>query len=99
MLSRSFSRSNLILIGSTGSLGSYLLDSLLASPRVSKIMCLNRGSHGESKQKEGNAARGLITEWGEKVQFFQTDLSKSNLGLNESDYESLLKEASFIIRK
>lgn len=89
-----------VLTGSTGSLGSYLLDALLASDRVSKIICLNRGVHSEDKQKKSNASRGLVTEWGrDKVQFFTTDLSKPHLGLKADDYDILVKEASVIIRK
>lgn len=89
-----------VLTGSTGSLGSYLLDALLASDQVSKIICLNRGIHSEDKQKRLNASRGLVTEWGrDKVQFLTTDLGKPRLGLNDHDYGLLVKEASFIIRK
>ena len=89
-----------VLTGSTGSLGSYLLDELLGSERVSKIICLNRGAHSEDKQKKSNASRGLISEWeSEKVQFLTTDLSKPRLGLTVEDYNLLVKEASFIIRK
>ena len=89
-----------VLTGSTGSLGSYLLDALLASDRVCKIFCLNRGAHSEDKQKKSNASRGLISEWGtEKVQFLTTDLSKPRLGLDANEHDLLVKEASFIIRK
>ncbi|KAL8829644.1 MAG: hypothetical protein Q9191_001895, partial [Dirinaria sp. TL-2023a] len=86
-----------VLTGSTGSLGSYLLDALLSSAKVSKIICLNRGVHGEDKQKSVNASRGLITEWGDKVRFFRTDLGKPKLGLDAQAYETLVEEASFII--
>lgn len=86
-----------VLTGSTGSLGSYLLDQLLASPRVSKVVCLNRG-HGEEKQKIVNASRGLISEWDDRVSFITIDLSKVRLGLNSNDYDLLVREASFIIR-
>lgn len=87
-----------VLTGSTGSLGSYLLDALLASDRVAKTICLNRGAHSEDKQKKSNASRGLVTEWGsDKVQFLKTDLGKPRLGLNTDDYDLLVKEASFII--
>ena len=89
-----------VLTGSTGSLGSYLLDSLLSSDRVSKVICLNRGAHSEDKQKNSNASRGLITDWGDdRVQFFTTDLGKSQFGLNPDDYNLLVKETSFIIRE
>ncbi|CAD6576361.1 MAG: hypothetical protein ASARMPRED_007703 [Alectoria sarmentosa] len=87
-----------VLTGSTGSLGSYLLDALIASDRVSKVICLNRGAQSEDKQKKSNASRGLVTEWGkDKVQFLTTDLSKPHLGLKANDYDLLVKEASFII--
>ena len=89
-----------ILTGSTGSLGSYLLDALLSSDRVSKIICLNRGVHSEDKQKKSMASRGLITEWtNDKVRFLTTDLSKARLGLSPDDYGLLVKETSYIIRK
>ena len=88
-----------LLTGSTGSLGSYLLDSMLASERIARIFCLNRGPRSESKQKDVNASRGLTTEWGNRVEFLQVDLSRSDLGLNTAKYELLLREVSFIIRK
>ncbi|KAF6227540.1 hypothetical protein HO173_012179 [Letharia columbiana] len=87
----------IVLTGSTGSLGSYLLDCLLADTQVAKVFCLNRGADGESKQRNGNKSRGLMTEWGERVHFLTTDLSKSKLGLDADDYNMLVKEASFII--
>lgn len=89
-----------VLTGSTGSLGSYLLDVLLSSERVKKIICLNRGVHSEDKQKNMNASRGLVTEWGsDKAQFLTTDLSKPRLGLNSHDYDLLVRDTSYIIRK
>lgn len=88
----------IVLTGSTGSLGSYLLDCLLANTQVTKVICLNRRADSEVKQMNGNKSRGLIAEWGDKVQFLTTDLGKSSLGLGADDYEMLVKEASFIIR-
>ena len=87
-----------VLTGSTGSLGSYLLDSLLTNTQVTKVICLNRGADGETKQKHGNKSRGLITGWGDRVQFLTTDLSKRDLGLGADDYKMLAEEASAIIR-
>ena len=86
-----------VLTGSTGSLGSYLLDCLLTNTQVTKVICLNRGADGETKQKHSNRSRGLITEWGDKVRFMTTDLSKSDLGLDADDYQMLVNEASAII--
>ena len=87
-----------VLTGSTGSLGSYLLDCLVANAQVTKIVCLNRGADGETKQRISNKPRGLTTEWGGKVHFLTTDLSKRNLGLGTDDYKMLVKEAAIILR-
>lgn len=89
-----------VLSGSTGSLGSYLLDALLSSEGVSKIICLNRSVQSEEKQKKSNASRDLISDWAsDKVQFLTTSLGKPRLGLDAQDYDLLVKETSFIIRK
>ena len=54
-------RFTIILTGSTGSLGSYLFNCLLESPKVSRVICLNRG-HAEEKQKIVNVSQGLVSE-------------------------------------
>lgn len=88
-----------ILTGSTGSLGSYLLDTLATSKNVKKIYCLNRRADADQQQAKTNAARGLVSEWGNKVVFLHTDLSRPSLGLNQKDYGRLRNEACVIIRK
>ena len=88
-----------VLTGSTGSLGSYLLDYLLASPRVSKVICLNRGHNSEERQKTVNISRGLISEWDGKATFLGIELGKPRLGLDEDGYNMLVNEASVILRK
>jgi len=88
----------IILTGSTGSLGSYLLDTLISSPKVSKVYCLNRRPDAGQHQAKVNAARGLVSKW-DRVEFLHVDLSKPSLGLEESIYERLRDETSAIIRK
>jgi hypothetical protein len=88
----------IILTGSTGSLGSYLLDTLISSLKVSKVYCLNRRPDAEQHQAKVNASRGLVSKW-DRVEFLHVDLSKPSLGLEESIYERLRDETSAIIRK
>lgn len=88
-----------ILTGSTGSLGSYLLDALASAPNVKKIFCLNRRVDASEHQARANATRGLISEWGGRVVFFHADLSKPKLGLKEQEYDTLRAEVGAIIRK
>jgi aryl carrier-like protein len=88
-----------ILTGSTGSLGSYLLDSLLQKEDVKKVYCLNRADDGKTKQTAQSEPRGLSTKWSDKVEFLQVDLSKPNFGLGEDAYRNLLNQTTHIIRK
>lgn len=86
-----------ILTGSTGSLGSYLLHQLEESASVAKIVALNRGSDGgRQRQIQANEERGLITTFS-KTEFLQADLSQPNLGLDSTTYQHLLATADRII--
>jgi thioester reductase-like protein len=91
-----------ILTGSTGSLGSYLLHFLLLNPRVAKVVCLNRSVDAEARQTAGNKSRDLPILWTapdipKQVEFFIADMSKADLGLGESVYSRLLSETNAII--
>lgn len=91
-----------ILTGSTGSLGSYLLHFLLLNPRVAKVVCLNRSADAEARQTAGNKSKDLSTLWTtpdspKQVEFFTADMSKADLGLGESVYSRLLSETNAIV--
>lgn len=91
--------STIILTGSTGSLGSYLLYDLLRTPSVSKIYCLNR-SDAETRQKQGFNEKGLnvnADEWNSKVEFLQVSFGEPRFGLDEDKYEKLLDSVDTII--
>ncbi|KAK7417869.1 hypothetical protein QQX98_004344 [Neonectria punicea] len=86
-----------LVTGTTGSLGTYLLDQLCSSPNVKKIIALNRGEDGgRSRQPSLNASRGLDIDLS-KVDFYGVDLSLLHLGLSESRYDELLVSADRII--
>ncbi|KAL9579715.1 MAG: hypothetical protein Q9212_004940 [Teloschistes hypoglaucus] len=88
----------IILTGSTSSIGSYVLDSLLANPRVTHIYCLNRSANAEERQRVLNAARGSIVEWSfDRVSFLQSDLAREYLGFEADTYRSLLCDVTHII--
>ncbi|TLS23900.1 hypothetical protein PpBr36_08764 [Pyricularia pennisetigena] len=85
-----------ILTGSTGALGSYMLDMLQSTPSVRKIICLNRGDDSGARQEKANAERGLATSF-PKVEFYNADLSRPDLGLDAAVYDRLLLEADRIV--
>lgn len=89
-----------ILTGSTGSLGSYLLEYLLSDVQVQHIFCLNRSANGHERQIKVNKSRGLTTELSPaRVTFYQSDLSQPCFGLGQSAYEKMLQETSYIVRE
>lgn len=86
-----------LLTGSTGSLGSYILDSLLAESRVKHIYCLNRGSDSLERQQKSQCAKGLQQLADDKVTCLDSSLSKDFFGLPIDVYQTLLRETTHII--
>ncbi|KAI0508961.1 hypothetical protein F5B22DRAFT_638347 [Xylaria bambusicola] len=87
-----------LLTGSTGALGSYVLDRLFHSPRVAKIICLNRAEDGGAGQQlKAMADRGLTSRYTKKTEFIHMEASKPRLGLSDTVYKHLLSEADHII--
>ncbi|RYO98173.1 hypothetical protein DL766_005198 [Monosporascus sp. MC13-8B] len=88
-----------VLTGSTGSLGPYILTSLLSKPEVKKVICLNRSPDAKAKQIASFQKRKLpkLTENNERVVFLQSKLAQPNLGLSEAEYSTLVDEATCII--
>ena len=87
-----------VLTGSTGALGSYILNVLLTDQTIAHVYCLNRAQDGLSSQIERNKARGLFTPFDPaRVTFLTADLSQRYLGLSSELYENLLDTATVVI--
>jgi len=87
-----------LLTGSTGGLGSYLLDSLMSCPSVTQIICLNRTSDAQTRQISTNKQRSLPTSFPpERVKFLTANLSRPSFGLDEKTYASILSSTTHII--
>jgi thioester reductase-like protein len=89
----------IILTGTTGSLGSYLLSAFLSLPptQVAKIYCFNRSPNSEKKQKRANTLRGLSTDWSSRAEFLHVDLPKPDFGLEPEKYTELLENTDVIV--
>ncbi|WYZ44922.1 hypothetical protein EsH8_VIII_000238 [Colletotrichum jinshuiense] len=88
-----------ILTGSTGNMGCYLLDEMIRNPCIKKVVCFNRSNDGGAgKQAKAMEERGLQqpAESG-KVEFFHTNLAQSNMGLSNEVYSRLLKEVDRVV--
>lgn len=68
----------IIITGTTGALGCYLLDLALANQDITKIICFNRTSDARERQIAASCARGLSTDFPpSRVEFLTVDLSSS----------------------
>ncbi|KAI0404036.1 hypothetical protein F4802DRAFT_261809 [Xylaria palmicola] len=87
-----------IVTGTTGSLGTYLLNTLIKNPAVRRVYCFNRSEDAEERQRAGFKTKGLAEIWpAKKVQFLTADLSKPDFGLGQGKYDVLLKGVTKII--
>ncbi|KAK7926774.1 Non-canonical non-ribosomal peptide synthetase [Apiospora marii] len=88
-----------LLTGSTGMLGSYMLEAMACDPKVARVVCLNRAEDGGAAQQERQMReRGLDTGYhGGKAEFYRVDVSRPDLGLSPAVYEGLARDADRMI--
>ncbi|KAB2569665.1 Non-canonical non-ribosomal peptide synthetase FUB8 [Lasiodiplodia theobromae] len=85
-----------ILTGSTGSLGNYILETLIAMPSVAHIYCLNRSDSAAARQAQSFAERDVAPDFS-KVTFLRTDFSQDLFGLPQATYDELAASATLFI--
>ena len=80
-----------LLTGSTGSLGTYLLSALLSDPRIAHVYCVNRSEDARERQLDNLTSQSIPhPKFDERVQFLHTKaLSAPFLGLSKDSYGSL----------
>ncbi|KAF5867602.1 putative nrps-like enzyme protein [Botrytis fragariae] len=87
-----------VLTGSTGSLGSCILRTLMQDKSVSHIYCLNRASSAHSRHLENNKKNNESTDFpNSKVTFLKIDLSKADLDLDDETYKRIQNSATDVI--
>ncbi|KAF5873603.1 putative nrps-like enzyme protein [Botrytis fragariae] len=85
------------VIGSTGTLGTVLLSTLLPNLRISRIYCLNRNVSARVTQESILANRGIDSSLVFKPHFMTVKIDSPNLGLPLSDYNILVDDIDIII--
>ncbi|KAJ6164458.1 acetyl-CoA synthetase-like protein [Penicillium chermesinum] len=86
-----------ILTGSTGQLGTYLLNTLVEAPDVEHVYCLDCDERARDRQRDRRAAYGLGPLDESKVTFWKADLSQTNLGLQNEKLQDLQHNSTLII--
>ncbi|KZP33066.1 putative nonribosomal peptide synthetase [Athelia psychrophila] len=92
-----------LLTGSTGALGSYLLESLLNDPRVKKVYAYNRPGRStatiQARQRDAFADKGfdvdLLTS--PKLAYLEGDSARPQLGLSDGLYAEVRASVTTII--
>ena len=101
-ISPSVSRPTCVLItGATGGLGAHLVAEAATRGNVSRVICLNRRSKQDARQRQEQALRkkgiNLSPNTMTKIDVMIADLSRPQLGLSDEVYHSLLSSVTHIV--
>ncbi|KAL3426664.1 Iterative polyketide synthase CazM 11 [Phlyctema vagabunda] len=92
---------SVLITGATGSLGCYLVAHFSKLPEIKSIICLNRRSNKDPKQRqlESLTSKGInLSQAGlAKLTVFESDMTKPLLGLPVNDYTKLLKTVDHVV--
>ena len=88
-----------ILTGSTGTIGTFVLEKLLSMPSIEHVYCLNRSNDSKVLQMKRSLAKGLQTKFPEdRATFITADLANpQEFGLDKSLYQEMLSKATLIM--
>ncbi|CAG7993912.1 unnamed protein product [Penicillium salamii] len=90
-----------VLTGTTGSLGSFLLAQLLPNDSINRVICLNRPGKDSAVQTQKAALHArkisVADDHWSKVDARQTDTSAEWLGLGKDGYYDLVSEVTHIV--
>ncbi|KAI0438188.1 hypothetical protein F4803DRAFT_535871 [Xylaria telfairii] len=90
---------DVLLTGSTGTLGISILSALLNNPNIGHVFCLNRSPDGGraaqlKRFNSSNLSTDILTD---RVTCFHTDLTDPKLGLEEETYAQIRGRVKILI--
>lgn len=86
------------ITGTTGSLGSYVLNNYIQGPRTTKIFCLNRSRTAQQQWEEKcSSTNDSLSSDTNKLHFLAVDFARANLGLSSGDYAKVTAECDVIV--
>ncbi|KAI2833232.1 hypothetical protein CBS133816_597 [Aspergillus niger] len=88
-----------ILTGSTGTLGAYILLELLQMPNIHRVYCLCRSADAASRQIRGFQLQGLGVpgSFKNRVEYIRVDLPAPKLGMPDTKYEELRLSVDIVV--
>lgn len=86
-----------ILTGSTGALGTYLLHNLCSNLRVAKVYCFDRRSGAEEVAQKNFESNGLAVGSLKKAEFLHVNFGDKNFGLTDAKTSEIVEKINTII--
>jgi hypothetical protein len=87
-----------LLMGSTGALGSYLFLRFLSHPEVNHIYCLHRIADAKDLHIKSNQVRDLTADFlPDRVTFLAQDLTKPNFRVQGNEFQDPLSKVTYIL--
>lgn len=83
--------------GSTGSLGTHLLRSLLADSNITKIYCLNRSDDARSRQLQSLNFDGAGGSLDSRLEFLTASFGDDKFGLSDESYALMTASVDVVI--
>lgn len=93
-------RLSVAVTGTTGSLGTCLLETLLEDDRISRIYCINRDPKAHRRHEEGFKRRGTSVDLEEvsgRVVFMKMTPRRPNFGLSRCDWLTIVDDIDAVI--
>ena len=86
------------ITGTTGILGSHILERLIEHPRILRIFCLNRSSRAQnaSLEKQRHGKSDALPQ-GKKIRFVTVNLVQDKLGLADDEWSELSNDCDLIL--
>jgi thioester reductase-like protein len=95
---RGSDRLTVVLTGSTGSLGTYILQALLKDPAVEKIYGLNRAANARERHQKDFTARGEDHDFSSpQAEFLMANFDDPHFGLSGEKYGEVLARTDVVI--
>lgn len=85
-----------VLTGSTGSLGTQLLQALLKDPRVWKVVCLNRAEDALQRTQKALSQRNVKIDLF-KAEFHKAQFADAQFGLSDDVHDMLTNEVNVVV--
>jgi thioester reductase-like protein/aryl carrier-like protein len=94
---RSSGMITVVLTGSTGSLGTALLEVFLKDPNIAKVYCFNRSANAKLRHQDNFLSRGVQCDLDSKTEFLTVELGHDTFGLDAGKFAEVKENVDVII--